>query len=74
MMARKLVRGAIENMYATTELEYYLHSEDVRVIDMKHSKLQVRKSARNVAGCNKEIFIFDEEEMETLKKRCWTPM
>jgi hypothetical protein len=72
--ARKLIRGATENMYVTTELEYFLNSEDVRVIDMKHSKLEVRKSARRVVASNKETFTFDDEELETLKKRCWQPL
>ena len=71
MDARKLIRGATELMYVTTDLVYYLHSEDVRITSMKHSKVEVRKSSRSMAPSNKEIHLFDEEEMQTLKIRCW---
>jgi hypothetical protein len=69
--ARKLIRGATESMYVTTDLEYFLHSEDVRIASMKHSRVEVRKSSRSIASSTKEIHLFDEEEMQTLKIRCW---
>ena len=59
-------------MYATSEREYYLNSEDVRVINMKHRELDVRRSARN--GVNdKKTYEFDENEIEKLKIGCWDP-
>jgi len=71
-VARKLIKGSAANMYVTTELEFNLHSEDVRFVDMQHSKVKVRKSARNpVPSSNKDSYIFEEEEMNTLKTRCW---
>ena len=70
---RKLIRGATENMYVTTELEFYLHSEDVRVINMQHSKIEVRRSSRQAQASNKESFLFNQTEIETLKSRCWDP-
>jgi hypothetical protein len=62
-------------MYVTTELEYYIHSEDVRMINMVHSRVAVRKSSRSIAATNnKETYELIEDEIDTLKKRCWDPM
>lgn len=74
-MARKLIRGATETMYVTTELEYYLQSKDVRMINMVHSRVEVRKSSRSiVATNNRETYELIQDEIDTLKKRCWGPM
>ena len=76
ILARKLIKGATELMYATSEREYYLNSEDVRVINMEHREIDVRRSARRVArsGVNdKKTYEFVESEIEKLKIGCWDP-
>jgi hypothetical protein len=75
--AKKLIRGATDLMYVTTELEYNLHSEDVRVVSMSNSELVVRKSARQAviaSSAGKKTYLLIEKELNVLKERCWTPM
>ena len=74
ILARKLVKGATDLMYCTSEREYYLNSEDVRVINMKHKEVAVRRTARRVSSLSsKTTYEFDESEMEELKLGCWNP-
>ena len=73
IVAKKLVKGATELMYTISEREYYLNSEDVRVINMKHTEVDVRRSARRAATNNKKTYEFDEGEIEKLKIGCWDP-
>ena len=76
ILARKLIKGATELMYATSEREYYLNIEDLRVINMKHREVDLRRSARRVArnGVNdKKTYAFVESEIEKLKIGCWDP-
>jgi hypothetical protein len=37
------VKGPTDLMYVTTEREYNLHVEDVRVINMKHKEVVARR-------------------------------
>jgi hypothetical protein len=75
IVARKLIKGSAALVYVTTEMEYNLHSEDVRIVNMKHSKVKVRKSTRNPAqASNKDTYLFEEDEMDTLKEMCWKPL
>ena len=49
IVARKLIQGATELMYITTDLEFYLFSEDVRMSTMKHDdELHVLKSETQI--------------------------
>jgi TRAP-type uncharacterized transport system substrate-binding protein len=73
IVARKMVRGPTDGIYITSEQEFFMNSEDVRVINMKHSEVQVRKSARALtqAASNKKTYKIEDEDMETLKNKCW---
>jgi hypothetical protein len=72
--ARKLVRGPTDLMYITTERDYNLHAEDVRVINMKHKEVIARRSSRRAQTSNKKTYMFDERELEALKCKCWRPL
>ena len=72
--ARKLVRGSTDLMYVTTERDYNLHAEDIRVINMKHKEVVARRSSRRGQTSNKKTFTFDEHELERLKCKCWQPL
>ena len=73
--ARKLLRGATDLLYTTSELEFNLNSEDVRLLHMKHSDVKVRRSARSkIQGNSMKTYLFDEHDMDILKARCWKPM
>ena len=74
IIARKLVKGATELHYATSDRDYYLSSEDVRVSNMKHSEVVVRRSSRGVAATDKKTYEFDQQDMERLKLACWDPL
>jgi hypothetical protein len=69
-----MVRGPTEGIYITSRTEYHLMSEDVRAINMKHSEVQVRKSARAKVASNKKIYKIEDEDMDTLKSVCWKPL
>jgi hypothetical protein len=69
--ARKLRRGGAENMYVETDQDYYLMCEDVRLPNMQHKEVPVRRSARQLAAPANKTFEFDLEEIETLQLRCW---
>jgi hypothetical protein len=71
-----LVKGPTEHIYIDTELEFFLNSEDMRLLDVKHAELQVRKSKRHAAvpkHVSKTYTIDENELIETLKARCYTP-
>ena len=75
--AKKLIRGATDLMYVTSEREYNLHSGDVRVINMKHKEVEVRKSSRKavvLCSVGKKTYSFDEKEINTLMTLCWQPL
>jgi hypothetical protein len=67
------VKGPTELMYSSSEKEYNLHSEDVRVIDMKHKKVEVRRSNRQPIASNKVTILLDEGGLDELKLGCWVP-
>ena len=71
--ARKYVKGPTELMYSSSEKEYNLHSEDVRAINMKHKKIEVRRSNRQPIASNKVTILLDEGELGELKLSCWVP-
>jgi hypothetical protein len=68
------VRGSTDLMYVTTERDYNLHAEDIRVINMKHKEVVARRSSRRGQTSNKKTFTFDEHELERLKFKCWQPL
>lgn len=78
ILARKLIKGPTELMYSISDREYYLNSEDVRVINMKHTEVhrQVRRSSRSAAISNsndRKTYEFNEQEIDKLRLRCWNP-
>ena len=68
------MKGPTDLMYVTTEREYNLHVEDVRVINMKHKEVVARRSSRTTQASNEKTFMFDEHEMDDLKLKCWQPL
>ena len=58
-------------MYSSTDLEFNLHSEDVRAINMKHSEVESRRSSRASTITTAKVHTFDEVEIEELKLKCW---
>jgi hypothetical protein len=62
-------------MYVSTEREFNLHSEDVRLINMKHEEIVAQTSSRRKAPTsNKKTYMLDELEIEALKLKCWQPI
>ena len=74
--ARKMIRGPTEGIYITSEVDFYLNSEDVRVINVQHSEVPVRRSGRALAraASNKKTYSIDDEDIETLKNKCYKPL
>ena len=68
------MRGQTELMYSSTDLEFNLHSEDVRAINMKHSEVESRRSSRASTIMTAKVHTFDEVEIEELKLKCWKPL
>ena len=65
------MKGPTELMYSSSEKEYNLHSEDVRAINMKHKKIEVRRNNRQPIASNKVTILLDEGELGELKLSCW---
>ena len=61
-------------MYVASDREYYLNSEDVRTVNMKHSEVALRRTARRIATNSKKTYEFDLDEIATLRLRCWRPL
>ena len=72
--ARKCKKGASGSMYTTTECEFNMSVEDVRFVDIKHSEIEVRRSTRASVVSSAKTYELDEDEVETLKHRCWEPL
>jgi hypothetical protein len=72
--ATKLIRGATELMYVASDRDFYINSEDVRVINMQHQEVQVRRSARQLAAPSKPTYEFNIDEIALLQMRCWQPI
>lgn len=72
--ARKLKKCKGGLVYTTTECEYNMGIEDVRFVDMKHSEIEVRRSSRASVVSNARTYELNEDEIETLKTRCWEPI
>ena len=72
--ARKFVKGQSEVMYSSTDCEFNLHSEDVRVINMKHSEVKSRRSSRATTITTAKVCMFGEDEIGQLKLKCWKPL
>ena len=63
-------------MYSTTECEFNMGSEDVRVVDMEHEEVKVRRSSRNAVASNVKTFTctMSKKALDKLKERCWQPL
>ena len=49
-------------------------SEDVRVVDMEHKEVEVRRSSRNAVASNVKTFTMSKKALDKLKERCWQPL
>ena len=74
IMARKLQKTQIEGVYSVTDIQFYLNSEDVRFVDMKHGEVERRQSKRSQELPTSKLHKLDAKELDSLKKRCWNPM
>ena len=72
--AIKLRKGATEAMYVESDRKYYLNCEDIRFVDMEHTIVAVRQSARRVVTNSKKTYEFNVDEIESLKRMCWQPL
>jgi hypothetical protein len=72
--ARKCQKGTEGLMYSTTECEFNMGSEDVRVVDMEHEEVKVRRSSRNAVASNVKTFTMSKKALDKLKERCWQPL
>jgi hypothetical protein len=72
--ARKCKKGDDGLIYCTTECEFNMGSEDVRVVDMEHKEMEVRRSSRNAVASNVKTFTMSKEGLDKLKERCWQPL
>ena len=73
-MARKLQKTSVEGMYSVTDTQFYLNSEDVRFVDMKHEEVEQRQSKRSQQLPTNELHKLDTKQIKSLKKSCWDPM
>ena len=71
---RKFRVGPTDCMYSSTDLEFNLHSEDVRFVDMQHKEVEQRRSPRRGVVSNSKVYNLEKTEIETLKGRCWKPL
>ena len=74
IMARKLQKTQIEGVYSVTDIQFYLNSEDVRFVDMKHEEVERRQSKRSQQLPTNKLHKLDTKQLESLKKSCWDPM
>ena len=72
--ARKCQKGTDGLIYSTTECEFNMGSEDVRVVDMEHEEVKVRRSSRNAVASNVKTFTMSKKALDKLKERCWQPL
>ena len=78
--ARKLRKGA-ENIYETTDVDFFLNCEDVRFDDgevsgtgcsnMAHK--EVTRTQRSKVVTSTKRFELNKREIQTLQHRCWRP-
>ena len=74
IIARKLKKTAIEDVYSTTDLQFYINSEDVRFVGMGFEEVQRKKSKRNQQRSWDKLLKLKVNELEALKFRCWQPL
>ena len=74
IIARKLKKTAIEDVYSTTDLQFYLNSEDVRFVDMKFEEVQRKRSSRNQQVPGDKLLKLETKELGILRSRCWQPL
>ena len=68
-----MIMGPMESIYVDTDLEFYVNSEDVRLLNIRHEELpQVRRSQRH--GQAKKKYEINKEDIESLKLECYTPL
>ena len=74
--ARKCKKGADGLLYCTTECEFNMSSKDVRVVEMEHEEVAVRRSPRASVTSNVETFRLSKGAVHNckLKHRCWQPL
>ena len=72
--ARKFVKGQSEVMHSSADCEFNLHSEDVRVINMKHSQVKSTRSSRATTITTAKVYMFDKDEIGQLQLTCWKPL
>ena len=61
-------------MHSVTDTQFYLNSEDVRFVDMKHEEVERRQSKRSQQLPTNKLHKLDTKQLESLKKSCWDPM
>ena len=72
--ARKCKEGADGLLYCTTECEFNMSSEGVRVVEMEHEEVAVRRSSRASVTSNVKTFRLSKGAVHKLKHRCWQPL
>jgi hypothetical protein len=72
--ARKYRRGVDELMYSSTDCEFNLSSEDVRVANMEHKPVEVRRSSRASVVSNVQTITLVRKSLEKLKNKCCNPL
>ena len=72
--ARKFQKGPTDTMYVSTDREYNLHSEDIRLINMKGKELVARRSSRSRQSVtSSKTYELDNGELDKLRTKCWRP-
>ena len=74
IVARKLQKTQVEGVYSVTDIQFYLNSEDVRFVHMKHEEVERRQSKRSQELPTNKLHKLDAKGVDSLKKRCWNPM
>lgn len=74
IMARKLKKTALEGVYSISDMDFYLNSEDVRFVDMKHTEVERRQSQRSQTAPNSKLHKLVPKEIDQLKRLCWHPL
>jgi hypothetical protein len=72
--ARKYKKGVDELMYSSTDCEFNLSSEDVRVPSMEYKDVEVRRSSRASVVSNVKTITLGRKCLELLKARSFNPL
>ena len=61
-------------MYSSTDCEFNLSCEDVRVANMEHKPVEVRRSSRASVVSNVQTITLVRKSLEKLKNKCCNPL